>query len=103
MSVKVEVLANLLREWGPVVSREAMVKAFGANDRVREQLAQRFGDVISPYGDRLLDEDGWLSDLADECIRQMRWARSQVYSVPGGPPYLTAAIQLEPAPEDWQP
>ncbi|HLE28139.1 MAG TPA: hypothetical protein VI793_08485 [Anaerolineales bacterium] len=44
---------------------------------LRQQVTARFDEILKPYGDRLLDDDGWLIALADECIRQMEWARRE--------------------------
>jgi len=73
---------------------------------LREQVARRLEQVIAPWGDRILDEGGWLEAQADEVIRCMEWAwelgrqngRHEENST-----YEPDSEVLTLPPEDWHP
>jgi hypothetical protein len=80
---------------------------------LREQLAKQLQQVqllgIGFSGEQA-DRYPWTpvelvqwGRIADEVLRQMAWAQSQVYAVPGGPPDVTASLPLTLAPPGWQP
>lgn len=83
---------------------------------LREQLANRLFDVVQVARHRQLDPGTLYSkaqfteykDLADECIRQMEWARGLVprceFDCKGCPKCESFGYQpLTLAPEDWKP
>lgn len=87
---------------------------------LREQLARRLGSIkwpglADPLNKRVADEEvdagqgnsaTW-GDLADECIRQMEWARhpfTPVKPIEEGDWSEPAPwFPLTPAPNDWKP
>lgn len=84
-------------------------------DDLREKLAERFADIfLARYGDgspyatlNTWQREKWL-EMADECIRQMEWARHECpFEWAGTPDPVTKAGSpdaiLTPAPPDWRP
>ena len=77
---------------------------------LRNDLIVRLAAVIDPIEGivGLADyEDACIRALADECLRQMAWARRQIgdrhYDSPDDREYLDEATPMTLAPEDWKP
>lgn len=77
---------------------------------LREQLAQRLAAVVptSNYGAELdlrKVQEKFYGALADECLRQMEWARHECSTGPGDSEGVELDFDqpLTLAPEDWKP
>jgi hypothetical protein len=69
-------------------------------NELRDRIAERLCNLtLAQTG----DATSYYLKMADECIRQMEWAREEhgwtTCPICGGPPH----DDLTPAPEDWKP
>ena len=68
---------------------------------LRENLAERFADVLDPYLGHEGYWPGGAEAMADECIRQMEWAAQNAFDSCCNRGMLPQ--DLTPAPDDWTP